>query len=416
MSADLSTRTGRPSILERPELLGVIVGMVYLPLTILGYGNDIDVPNVLRAGRSWLDGSYEISRRPGSTPVELVGSLLDRLGGSVLVNLASLAFAVLALVCLGRILRRDGMARPGLAVLVLAAHPWFWVAATSFADFTWALGLLLAGVDAAQRGRRVQAGLLFGLAIGARATSALLVAAWLAAEQLGERACRTGRSALVTTAAVTVPVALACFVPPWLDQGGIDVLEAGLPVSTLPVQLGRWAVKNLAVVGVAGVVVLAVGWRHLLEAGRAWPTSVAARFGLLGFVLSQLSFLRLPLKPAHLLPAVACAVLVVGIGGRRAPVWLWALVATQVLHGVVALRVAEPDRLDEAEGGRLRPAIVAGVLVNDVRCRLDDRDRGAWPDPSESGGRAPAEARAHENFICQQQPWRPADRPFLLEG
>ena len=406
--------TERRSILDRPELVALVMGVVYLPFTLLGYGNDIDVPNVLRAGRAWLEGDYEISRRPGSTPVELGSALLDRVGGSVLVNLVSIAFAVLALACLGRILQRAGVARPGIAVLVLAVHPWFWVAATSLGDFVWALGLLLAGVDAAQRDRRWLAGVLFGLATGARATSLLLVAAWLVAERLGDRGARPEGRATWITAGVALAVGVLCFVPPWIDQSGVDLLEAGLPVSSAAVQLGRWAIKNLAVVGVLGAVVLLAGLPQLAAALRTWRGSVVVRFAVIGVVLMELSFLRLPLKPVHLLPAVACIVLLAAVafaGDRR---WLWALVATQVVHGLVAVRLAEPDRVDEATGGRFDPAIVAGVLVNDVDCRLDDIDRGEWPDPEEPDERDAADQRGLDNFTCQQRPWRDDEVPLEL--
>jgi hypothetical protein len=401
--------------LERPELVAALVGLVYLPFTLLGYGNDVDVANVLRAGRSWLDGDYQISRRPGSTPVELVSAFLDRIGGSVLVNLVSVTFAVVALAALGRILRREGVPRPGLAVLLLALHPWFWVAATSLADFTWALGLLLAGVDCAQRDKRLVAGVLFGLGIGARASTVLLVVAWLVAEQLAARGHRPPARAVAATVIPTLAVAVVCFLPPWFDQSGVDMLEAGLPPSSPVVQVGRWAIKNVAVVGVTGLVVLLAGWRHLAVAARGWRRSAAVRFGVIGLVVSQVGFLRLPLKPGHLIPAVACVALVVGVAGRRSERWVWALVASQVVHAVVAVRIAEPDRIDEATGGRFQPAIVAGVLVNDVQCRLDDRARGPWPDPSDPAERGAAEDRALTNYTCQNRPWRSADRPLELE-
>ena len=67
----------------------VLVGCAaaYLPFTLLGYGTDIDVPNVLRAGRRWLDdGVYELSRKPGTVVHEVATAALDRVGGSVLVK------------------------------------------------------------------------------------------------------------------------------------------------------------------------------------------------------------------------------------------------------------------------------------------------------------------------------------------
>ena len=47
-----------PSVADRLRSPGALVaacGLAYLPFPLLGYGTDIDVANVLRAGRSWLD-------------------------------------------------------------------------------------------------------------------------------------------------------------------------------------------------------------------------------------------------------------------------------------------------------------------------------------------------------------------------
>ena len=180
------TEAVTPSWRARPgPVVGVCV-LVYLPFALLGYGTDLDVPNVLRAGRSWVDdGVYQMSRGPGATVHELSVGVLDRVGGSVLVNLASVAFAALALWSVHVLVRRDGGRWPAWSVLVLASNPWFWIAATSLGDFVWALGLVLAGAVFASRDRRLVAGVLFGLAIGCRASSVLLVLAWFVAELIG---------------------------------------------------------------------------------------------------------------------------------------------------------------------------------------------------------------------------------------
>ncbi len=393
---------------RRPTMVAAAFGCAYGPFTLLGYGNDIDVANVLRAGNSWLDGHYELSRRPGSTPTELVSALADRLGGSVLVNVFSLGFAVLALACLGRILARDRSPHPALATAVLGANPWFWVAATSLGDFTWALGATLAGVDAAQRRRRWVAGAWFGLAVGARASSILLVAAWLVAERTGSRSapCRPSWAASARTAGLAGAVAAVCFVPPWLDAGGVSIFESGLePVGPIG-QLGRWGIKNLAVIGVAGAVVVAAGAPRWVEATGRWRESVAVRFAVLGLLASEALFARLPLKPVHLLPALACGALLAGAARRQSPRYLAVLVAAVAVQAGVAVRVAEPDVVDAADSGRFTPALVSGVLVSDVRCRLDDRDRGPWPDFSDAEQRAVAQRRAEAAFGCQQRSWR----------
>src|SRR3954447_11249757 len=74
-----------------------IIGLLYLPLAFLGFGNDIDVANLLRAGRAFIEtGHYQMSRGPGEVITEVGVGALDRIGGSVLVNVTSIGFGLLA--------------------------------------------------------------------------------------------------------------------------------------------------------------------------------------------------------------------------------------------------------------------------------------------------------------------------------
>lgn len=384
---------------------GVWLGLcllAYLPFTLLGYGTDIDVGNVLRAGRSWVDdGSYSLSRGPGAAVHEGATAALDRWGGSVLVNLAAVAFAGLALWAVHELVRRDGGARPLGAMLLLATSPWFWIAATSLGDFVWALGLALAGAVAAQRDRRLLAGVLFGLAIGCRASTVLLVIAWLVAERSGSP--RPGRRATAVTAVVTLAVGVLCFVPPWWDAArSMSFLENELEFAGFGVHAGRWLVKNLAVIGVPAGVVLLVGVRQATGAFGRWHQSTVTRFAVLSVVVSEALFFRLPFKPLHLLPVVAALALFVGSSPRVSQRWLAVLLAAQLLGGVVGTTLAAPDVRDAAETGEVDLGLRAGPLLTDVRCRLDDRDRGPWP-PADTDA---ATQRAARNAACQNGAWR----------
>jgi hypothetical protein len=378
--------------------------LAYLPFTLLGYGTDIDVANVLRAGRSWLDdGDYQLSRGPGAAVHELATAALDRAGGSVLVNLASVAFAALALWAVHQLVQRDGGRGPTGAVVVLAANPWFWIAATSLGDFVWALGLALAGAVAAQRDRRLLAGVLFGAAIGCRASSVLIAVAWLVAERVGDASSRQPWRAVGVTAATTVGVGALCFVQPWLDAGRtFDFLDNELVFAGVGTHLGRWAVKNLAVIGVLAGVVLLVGFRAWFAALGRWQASALVRFAAITIVLSELLYFRFPFKPLHLLPVLAGIALLVGASPKASRRWIAALVVAQLVGGVVGTTIAAPDVADKAESGRIDLGITAGPLLNDVQCRLDDRDRGPWPDPSS----AAAARRAATNATCQSETWR----------
>jgi hypothetical protein len=408
--------TGRRPLVDQLDRPGVLLGLclaAYLPFTLLGYGTDIDVGNVLQSGRDWLDdGVYRVSRTPGAAVHEVGTAALDRMGSYVLVNVASLCFGLLALWSVHRLLRRAGSPIAGPAAVVLATNPWFWVASTSLGDFIWSAGLLLAGTvvaGAERRGpsspmlARAAAGVLFGLATGSRSSAGALVLAWLLAERLGRPSGRPSwRATLVTVGAATATAAL-CFVPSWLwADRTFDFLDSGLAFEGLGSHVGRWGVKNLAFFGIAAVPVLLAGIPRLLRARGAWSSSVAFRFAVLAAVATELLFLRYPLKPLHLLPAgVALALLVghLGVGARR---WTAALVAVQLVGGLVTATVAAPDVEDRARSGRIEVGLTDGPLLNDARCRLEDLDDGAYDD-----GRSPeSTARAKANFDCQLSTWR----------
>lgn len=393
---------------ERPG--SVVLGCVlaYLPFTLLGYGTDIDVGNVLRSGRTWVDeGRYDVSRRPGATVHELGTAILDRVGGSVAVNLGGVAFAALALWSLQALTRDDGARWPGWPTLLLAANPWFWLAATSLGDFVWALGLGLGGALLARRDRRVLAGVLFGLGMGSRSSTVLLALAWLIAERTGAREHRPSWRATVTTAATGAAVGVVLFIPPWLDAGqSFGFLEHQLPFAGWGLHLGRWAVKNAAVIGVPAGIVFLLGIRRGFGALARWRASVVVRFSVLLIIASELLFLRLPYKPVHLLPVVAGVALLVGASPAVKQRWLVALVAAQLLGGVVSSTIGEPDVPHNASTGRVAFQLTEGPLLNDVRCRLDDRRDGPWPDPTDPLQLQAALTRSAILFDCQSETWK----------
>jgi hypothetical protein len=396
------------SLRQRSGLVVLGCVLAYLPFTLLGYGTDIDVADVLRAGGNWLqDGRYEISRRPGAVVHEVGTALLNAMGGSLAVNLGSVAFAALALWAIHRLAVDDGARWPAWVTLLVAANPWFWLAATSLGDFVWGLGLGLAGALAAHRDRRVLAGILFGLAAGCRASTLLLAAAWLVAERLGDRPHRPSLRATCTTAGVLLLVAVACFVPSWLDAGRtFDFLGHQPSFGGWRLNLGRWAVKNAAVIGVPAGIVFLLGVRRGFGALARWRASVVVRFSVLVILSCELLFLRLPFKPVHLLPVVAATALLVSASPAVKQRWLIALFAAQVVGGVVSTTIGEPDVPHRAQTGRIALQLTEGPLLNDVRCRLDDRQASPWPDPLDPLEVSAARARSAILFDCQSETWK----------
>jgi hypothetical protein len=375
-SSTVIERQGPAAPFDRRWLwAGALVLLALVPLTLLGPGTDLDVGVVIRSGRAIVeDQDYVASRPPGAPVHEAAVGLLDRIGGTVATNLGSLAMAVLCTWALVTLLRRAGVERPGLAVAVVVANPFFLIAATSTVDFLWALGLLLTAAVLARDRRPVAAGVLAALAIGCRASTVLLVAAVVLAEWFEEpearrRACTIG--------AIAVAGGALLFVPSYLAAGeSLAFAQNEFATSSPLVQLGKYAVKNLYFFGPAAAIVLGLAAPPVLDALRRWRADWTVRFAAGGLVLSQLLFLRFPWKLGHLLPTLVCLALLLGIalGDRRR--LLVALVAAQLLYAVVNVQFVRPDNPNEATGGRLTFAPAWGALVVDVDCREDDTT--AW--------------------------------------
>ena len=309
--------TDGSSLLDRLERPWVAVGLcvaVYLPFVLLGYGTDIDVANVLEAGRRWLDdGDYAVSRVPGRRHPRgehRVPRRRRRLGarqrGERAVRGPRALGPAGAAAPRGQPDRRAGG-------LVLATNPWFWIAATSLGDFAWALGLLMAGAVAARRDHRV-AGRRPVRAGGRLSAVDGVPRAGLA----GRRAARTiaGSGAVAEHAhhrrRSRSPLGALCFVPSWLSADRtLDFLDshdrvrgsAGPPRPVGDQERGVLRRAGRRRARRSACRACAVRWP-------AWHTSVAFRFAVLAFVATEVLYFRFPFKPLHLLPAAMAVALV----------------------------------------------------------------------------------------------------------
>jgi hypothetical protein len=413
----------------------VLFGLVAVPLVVSGPGNDLDVGGVFRSGRSIARHlSYVPSRAPGAPVHEAIVGVLDLLGGPLLTNLASVAAAVVLLVALDRLLRREGIGAGGRwAVALVAANPWFVIAATSTADYVFALAFVVLAAHALRSDRAVLAGVLAGAAMGCRVGSAALIVALFIAElgssrrtpstadldtashdatthdetvagrsaadasdvastttatssptptatstsPLGPRSNLTSNSAtaiVALAAVVTVVTTAVLFVPSFLHADGLSFAQNDFSTSSTFVQLGRAAVKDLTLLGPVATLVALAAVPALLGAVRTWRASWLVRFALPGLVLSQILFVRFPWKMAHLLPGLLCLAILLGVALDRKPRLLVALVALQLVFAVVRVDVIQPDDPNEATGGRISLGIGWGPVITDWQCRRDDPD------------------------------------------
>lgn len=383
---------GRGTIGRGWLVAGAAVALGLLPLTLLGPGTDLDVGAVLHSGRGIVEGTYAPSRNPGAPVHEAATGVLERVAGTVGPNLGSLAAGVALTVLLALLLRREGVGRIGLSVSVVVANPWFLASATSTVDFLWALafwvGAALVLRTRPTLGGAVTAGVLAGLAVGCRSSTAFLVGGLALAQALdrsdpADDVTLGGPSAMaraLVLAGAAASTGLLLFVPPFLSvDASLSFAQNDVPTSSALVQLGRFLVKDLYFVGPFAAVVLLVCLPALGRVLLRWRADWLVRLGALTVVLSQLLFLRFPWKMGHLLPTlVGLALLLARAVGDR-PRLLTALVVAQLLYAVVNVQLVAPDRPNAATGGRATFSPGWGALVVDVQCRADDPD--AWEGP-----------------------------------
>ncbi len=375
VATEPATEDGTPGPSPRPGWSGLsdrtlvlVVAVVTLPILWMGYGTDIDVANVLNTATGLRDGDYEPSRTPGVPVFEAVATVLDPIGGHLLLNLATAVAAAFTVVGIARLVRAWGHDNGDLVALAFFASPVTIIASTSVADFIWALAFLVWAALAQLRDRSVLAGILFGLAIGSRLSTGFLVAAFLVADGWDP----ANRRRCLRSALVAVPLAVALFVPSWLAfDRSLQFLETAEGYRSFANNLGRFVYKNYANAGPVLLVVVAIAVPALIAALRRWRDDPMLRFGVLAFVVTELLFFQVPWKGAHLLPALLGLVLWLAASGRNHRRFLWLVVAAVAVNGVVSLRLLAPDNPHEAQSGRWSPALGAGLLVNDIDCRLD---------------------------------------------
>ena len=183
---------------------------------------------------------------------------------------------------------------------------------------------------------------------------------------------------------VACVLGVALFVPAWLSADrSADFLQNSFGSLPLTGLFGRWMLKQAMFVGLPALIVLAVGWRSLRDAVRRWRSSTLLAFALIGGVLQEALFFRLPWKFTHLLPVLVCVVIVFALVPRTRPAWFVALAASQLVWGFIAVRAVVPDVRDQATRAKFDVAVVAGPIVTDLRCRLDDRDSPQDRTPNE---------------------------------
>jgi hypothetical protein len=375
-SEDVTSVDDRATDQRRWLLAGAVLVLALVPFLFMGPGTDLDAGAVIRSGRTIVDDfTYTPSRAPGAPVHETGVGILHAIAGTAGSNLGSLLAAIGCVAALVALLRREGVPRAGLVTAVVVVNPWFLIAATSTVDFLWALALLLAAAWCLRSDRAVLAGVAAALAIGCRSSTVALVICLVVSELVESRA-GARRRALIASA-IAAAGAVLIFIPAFRSSGdSLAFAQNDVPTSSFLVQAGRFATKDLYLVGPFAAVVLIACIPSLAAVLTRVRVDWLVRFAALGLLVSQVLFLRFPWKMGHLLPSLVFLAILLGVSFGSRPRWLIALVVAQLLYVVVNIQLVRPDVPNAATTGRLTFDPAWGALVVDTQCRRDDE--GAW--------------------------------------
>src|SRR5439155_16417555 len=276
-------------------------------------------------------------------PVQEWASAAVWRGGPVALNGLTALFSVAAAILLAHLVRRQGGRNGWVAALAFAFVPAVYISSAAAIDYLWAVAFLLGACLAAQRGRPVLTGVLLGIAVGCRITSAcfLLPLAVLLWHAMPGR--RIG--AVATTAIVAGLLGALPYLPVFLRYGPgflsyhdpyngeqhsvlaflSGMLHPGAPAFPPLLIAGQATVGVWGIVGcMALACALVLAWRDRAApaAARALPppAPAVAWSWVLAMALVVALYLRLPHDEGYLIPAVPFALL--GLGAlTRAPVF-----------------------------------------------------------------------------------------------
>lgn len=345
----------------------------------LGLSEDTDSPAILAVLEPILNLDYQRSRNYGVPLYEISSALIYGMGGLVAVNLASLAYTLLGLALLWRVLEPACGAAACLAFLAIALNPLTLVNASVLMEtaqlFLAFSFTLLCACRLVERSRGSD---LVGVAVGSallvliRPDAVLFVFALAAALMVEFRS----RPALALRVFLGFALAGLAVLAAYVGlNGGLDFLDkVVLRYESWPRRVLRAVLSVVNFYGVIGSLVLALlGWRLLVAGWRApnlmrWLLgwSFLDRLLALAVLFHLPRFMVLPDELEYILLPLCLSFVVLARHVRPWP-WLLLVVASTVLNSIVHL--AWFERPEDEDHLVLSPSLQPGALFQDWRNR-----------------------------------------------
>lgn len=354
----------------------LLASLLYFPYIFLGYGSDDDSDLVLNCGKQFVEtGQYHPSRNPGFLVYEAITWLLNRLGGSLLCNLGTLAISLLCISSFIYICHRFSIPHRRLLAAILIIHPVYGVQSTCTMDYMWALSFALGGIVLLLKEKYVAAGVIFAMAIGSRCTSFTIVAPVLVYFYLINPGAR---KKVILSGVIALLLAGSFYIPSfWSAHWTLAFLKphyADVSFWTPYLKVAKGIYRNIYFWGFPTTFILAIMlWKAFVFLRQTkdvapWFPILAMCFGSIGF--NELAFFGAPAEIPYLLPILPFVLIATGILLQRQERLLWVFLVLLAIYNILNINIARPNIKHAASSATYGLWIEPGYLVQDIKDRL----------------------------------------------
>lgn len=357
------------------EILGLFLAnlIARLPFLAIGYGREEDAwGHALTAKNTFETGIYEVSRLPGHPLYELLLAFLWPINHSYfLFNLFSAFVSAMGVIYFYKALLKINAKIALPLALTFGFIPVFFITGTYTIDYNFALLFLMISFYQLMSKKIILAGILLGIAVGFRISSAAFLIPWI----LMYPGTKTLRSTIQLSVSAVL-VSILCFLPPFITYG-IEFLDFHKPPYAswakiaFKLSFGIWGLFLF------GYLVMSISYQFFKKAKYQKPTSNFT-LALVFIIISQLAiFFRLPFKSEFLIPALPFILIFLGVylNKRQLKILPYVTVLSCFLFGFDYLntqRGSPPSAASvqfEAGGKTIYFDIAQGPAVIDLRKR-----------------------------------------------
>ena len=365
---------------------------MYLPLSWLGYGNQVDTYIGLETWKQlYVHHEYIPSRGQGHLVAEVLIGVFSEIGSFYLVNFASILLSIVCLLCFYKIVLKTTCSEliSKLSILVVATQPHWVIISTTAQDDIYAVSFFMLGLYLATNNRLVLSALFLALATSSRIVygpmGMFIYGCFFCFQNKDETA---PRSKYFISTLLFLFASFALFVPALMSHH-FDIrsfLDHPSSKQGFTGNLVRWVYKNVYLWGLPSVILsgFVIAGASIKINGsliRGYVDSLNQNFRQVFYlfvcvaIYTQVMFLEMPHEVFYLIPMLFCVAYFFAHFPIRFKIRIWGLfIILNIVYSFLSIDIIEIEyqykdflRMPRiAIGADFRPHLKKGILVEDV--------------------------------------------------